>query len=340
MAKIISERYSGLDILKALSAFAVVCIHTGSLPVCGGSQIALCRFAVPIFFMITGFFYCGTVKRKNEIKQIKKILFMLLGSMLLYFLWQIVIAVKGHSTEDITKLFTVKNAVKFLIFNDPPFGGHLWYLSAVLYVLVIVFLLRKFFPNKYKNILYAVTPFLLLGDLAIGKYSILLFEREFPYIIVRNFLFAGIPCFTIGLFLREKENLILKISKNIRLLFVIIFVITNILEHYILVFFGVNAKRDNYISTTLLAIALFALFMDRSWNDGNFGLIKTIGKDYSAIIYIIHLIFVKIAFNLSKMLHISDVYGIVAPVVIFVLSCAAAWSVVQVKKRIALRRNY
>lgn len=337
---IMNERYSGLDILKALSAFAVVCIHTGETPVCGGAQIALCRFSVPIFFMITGFFYCGTVKRNKEIKQIKKIFFMLVGSMLLYLLWLIVTAIKGDSIGKIKEVFTIKSAVRFLIFNAPPFGGHLWYLAAVLYVLVIVWILRKLVHDNYKKVLYAVTPVLLLGDLVIGKYSLLIFGREFPYIIVRNFLFVGIPYFTIGLFLREKENFILNINKAVRALFVILFVITNIAEHNMLVWFNINAERDHYISTTLLAVALFSLFMDSSWNVEGLSRVKKIGRDYSALIYIIHPIFIVILLETAIMLKVPDnIYGVIAPFIVFAISCAAYWVVLQIKKRIALKKQ-
>lgn len=38
-----------------------------------------------------------------------------------------------------------------------------------------------------------------------GKYSILLWGCEFPYIIARNRLFAGLTYFSVGLLLREKK---------------------------------------------------------------------------------------------------------------------------------------
>ena len=153
---------------------------------------AIARIAVPIFFMITGFFYPGAVEQKREKKQIYKIFALMLTGNAIYFVWRCAEyrMADGTLVLFIKNSFTLKNAVKFLIFNESPFGGHLWYMGAALYVLVIAELLQK---TKRIRLLYIITPFLLLGDLALGKYSLLLFNREFPYIIVRNWLFVGVP---------------------------------------------------------------------------------------------------------------------------------------------------
>ena len=51
------RRWTCIDILKCLAAIAVVEIHK-PLEIQGGDEfLILCRFAVPVFFMITGFFF-------------------------------------------------------------------------------------------------------------------------------------------------------------------------------------------------------------------------------------------------------------------------------------------
>ena len=51
------RRWTCIDILKCLAAIAVIEIHK-PLEIQGGDEfLILCRFAVPVFFMITGFFY-------------------------------------------------------------------------------------------------------------------------------------------------------------------------------------------------------------------------------------------------------------------------------------------
>lgn len=47
-----------INVLKCLAIFAVICIHCKlfNLGAKGGIVVALCRFAVPFFFMVSGYF--------------------------------------------------------------------------------------------------------------------------------------------------------------------------------------------------------------------------------------------------------------------------------------------
>lgn len=67
------RRAGYVDILKALCAFLVVCIHAPFPGIVGDYFTALSRVAVPIFFMITGYYYAYTVKQNKSINQIIKI---------------------------------------------------------------------------------------------------------------------------------------------------------------------------------------------------------------------------------------------------------------------------
>ena len=88
------RRWTCIDILKCLAAIAVIEIHK-PLEIQGGDEfLILCRFAVPVFFMITGFFYPETVAKKRELKQFGKIFTITIGANLLYLLWEILLAVE------------------------------------------------------------------------------------------------------------------------------------------------------------------------------------------------------------------------------------------------------
>lgn len=73
------KRYDGLDILKAICSFLVVCIHAPFGGIFGEYVIAVSRIAVPIFFMITGYFYNNTVIKNNQSNQIKRILILVIS---------------------------------------------------------------------------------------------------------------------------------------------------------------------------------------------------------------------------------------------------------------------
>lgn len=204
-----NKRQSSIDVLKAICAFLVVCIHCPFPGEIGEYITSLSRIAVPVFFMISGFFYQNTADRHNERKQIKKVFGLVIISTVIFLLYQSFIHFfHGDLLAYWQSVFTFRNLVILIFTNDNPLAGHLWYLNAVLYVLVIVYMTDKY---GLKKLLYIVSPLLLIGDLVFGKYSILLLGKSFPFILVRNFLFVGIPYFCIGRIIfdqRTKESLI------------------------------------------------------------------------------------------------------------------------------------
>ena len=251
-AKVHITRNNNIDILKSICAFLIVCIHVPFPGFVSNYITALSRIAVPIFFMITGYFYTDVVKKGRTARQIKKILILMVEAILVYFVWKWFYTAVASDADFISSTFTVKNLLKFVFFNDSPLNGHLWYLGAILYVLIITAIAKKL---KITKVLYWLAPVLLTIDLVLGKYSLVLFNREFPYILVRNFLFVGIPYFCIGRMIRERVGQ--KINKNTAALLIFIFSLTTCIERFILVSADMNSTRDHYISTTFLAIAVF-----------------------------------------------------------------------------------
>lgn len=53
----LENRAENIDILKAICAFLIVCIHVSFPGKVGAYFTALTRVVVPIFFMISGYFY-------------------------------------------------------------------------------------------------------------------------------------------------------------------------------------------------------------------------------------------------------------------------------------------
>ena len=61
------KRILGLDVLKVFCISFIVLLHTGVLRDCFSINLdPICRFAVPCFFMVTGFFYHSSVNNKNS----------------------------------------------------------------------------------------------------------------------------------------------------------------------------------------------------------------------------------------------------------------------------------
>lgn len=313
------QRNHGLDLLKSVCSFMIICIHAPFPGLVGKIIIPLTRIAVPLFFMITGYYYSFTTQLKNEKKQIKKLFRMFIGANFLFFVWSLFKSCLSDESVliNVGDMISVKSILKFLLFNESPFGAHLWYLGAILYVLLIVFALeRKWDRKKF----YPIVPLLLLTDLIFGKYSLLLFGQTIPYVLVRNFLFVGLPYFLIGDML-YRYNVKINIKTSVLLMF--IFACSTLLERFILGAFNLNAERDHYISTTFLAIFtfLFAVQLNSKSNCKWYNTLCYIGAKLSSSIYIFHPIFIiviaKVVNLLSKYVKLNIVYGYIAPFVIF-----------------------
>lgn len=310
------RRLYNFDSLKMVCAILIIFLHVHTpyqeyiLP--------LTRCAVPCFFIISGFLIYSDdkINFENRLKRgIKRIIGILIWSTAIFMIVKFVFAIHNNDFS----FLSLRAFVDFILFNENPFGFHLWYISAYLYTLIIVLILSK--KNTMKYIYWAI-PFLLLVDLCLGKYSIVLWHREFPYIIVRNFLCVGIPYFSIGLFLSQKHEYISKMNilRILTLGGVILFSVSSIIENRILVNVGMNATRDHYISTTFMAVSMFLLFTTYKQKTPN--LLSRMGEKDSLYIYIFHPLFMYFFNTVNK--YLPDlwqvIYLYVSPIVILIVT--------------------
>lgn len=308
------KRLYNLDSLKMVCAILVVFLHVYTpwqeyiLP--------LTRCAVPCFFIISGslIYSSDKINFEGHLKRgIKRVFGILLWSTAVFAIVKLIFAIHDNSFG----FLSLRAFVDFIFFNKNPFGFHLWYIGAYLYTLIIVLILGK--NNKMKYVYWSI-PIFLLVDLCLGKYSIVLWHREFPVIIVRNFLCVGIPYFSIGLLLSRWNKYLSKI-RNLRILTlggVILFSISSIIENRILVNMDMNATRDHYISTTFLAVSLFLLFTSYKLEAPN--LLSRMGEKDSLYIYIFHPLFIFFFASVNKYMPEiwESAYLYISPIVILI----------------------
>lgn len=182
-------------------------------------------------------------------------------------------------------------------------------------------------------------PLLLLTDLILGKYSLLTLGIELNYIYIRNFLFVGIPYFSIGVFIKKKvryNNGNICAYKYLFLGGVVLFSLTSLLERYLLENYGINAIRDHYISTTLLSICLFLLAISFS-QMRSCSVWVLLGAKYSLYIYVLHPLVDYCFKYLNKMLmphcwnQLIYLYGAPFIVLISTIMMIEGWNCVQEK---------
>ena len=162
--------------------------------------------------MITGFFYPETVAKKRELKQFGKIFTITIGANLLYLLWEILLAVEKRENikEALLARFEERVPEDFILWNFSPLSPHLWYLQALLYVLVIAFIVEHLGLRK---LAYLAIPVLLAGSLIKGSYSLLFVGKEDCHIYyARNFLYCGLPFFWLGCWFGSRKEALLSFS--------------------------------------------------------------------------------------------------------------------------------
>ena len=280
----VSLRKESFDTLKFFLAFFVVIIHTGFTGWIGLGSDAISRIAVPLFFMITGY-YLPTMTEEKFKKHFHKVIYLTVISTLFYSLFSYAQSITGESSYNwFTQTFNMKNICLWLLFNfTKPIAGHLWYFYALLYVLIIIYIGRK---TKRIGLLYMFLPLLFLGNYILSY---------FLNITYRNFLFIGLPYVLLGCLFRNNEKQFkIYTMKSPTLILSLLFCCLGLgLEMLFYKYTDTKIIRDHFLFTLPMAICVFTLALKHPHWGAN-SLLTTIGKKYSAHIYIMHLCVIKL----------------------------------------------
>lgn len=311
------SRDSGIDMLKTLSAFLVVIIHTNKQLMASNIDIAhalvaFARLGVGCFFVITGYYFPLLVDRGRFKGHLLKILKVALWSMLLYLMFNLVYyQVVWHDFMiPITKCMDGDNLIDFIFWNACPVDIHLWYLFAIGYATVFCWLFYRYDKTKA---LYGIALVLLVCGIAWGWFG--------DYSMQRNWLFYGVPFVAGGILMREKISFFKGVKSWILALILCMALSVNIVEAIAL---GVN--RDFYLFSIVAAISMMALavksgeVIDRIDNSV-VGFLCMVGLKYSMYIYIFHIAVKRtLDFALSHVGIDPAIFHVGYSVIIFALS--------------------
>lgn len=203
-------RNQAMECFKMVAAIFVVFLHV-SFPSskAQGLMFVLANDAVAMFFVITGYFNFGADRKTLE-RRMKHLLRLYLVAILFTIAVGIITA---GITGDGSAAFLIPRwdeIMNWLILQQDPRNGQLWYLTSACLCYLILYLYVRFFGDKpvnYRPLYYAAfslfTVFLALGCLAA------VVGMNVPYLLYRNGFFCGLPMFTLGIFLREYQDRIL-----------------------------------------------------------------------------------------------------------------------------------
>lgn len=293
-----------LNFLKGLACIAVLHMHTCSDSLFSSVLNCLCRFAIPLFFIISGFYGCDT-EGKIEIgkikNKIKKNLSLGIKVSIFYFILTIVDAVFRKQQINIIffkRYFGIKDIINFILFNQVSFCGVLWFIFALCYCYVVLLLVNRY--KLFKIMKIAVVALLALHIL--GRGTILYFNlipENINIIYFRNFLFMGIPFFFIGYFIRiHSKELDNRYTNHQLIAAIIIGLIISCIERRFV-------ALEIFVGTIIAVIAMF-IYAQKNPNKKMISIIEKIGERYYLQVYIMHIAVLMVWGRLLSILKINN----------------------------------
>lgn len=331
--KLKKKQYTLINAMRLIAAFFVVAIHIHFPGGFGNVVIAVARFAVPFFFMVSGFFShyenrdVVSGKMKHKILHTTSIT---AGSILLYIVYKCAMNFfAGTLSEYLNGQFNLSSAFEFIVFNQVRVSEHLWFLPALLYVYIIFFLFQKIGFAKRS---FFLIPLLLAVSILLRELPE--FIPDMPDIfnksyLCRNFLFDGLPFFLLGYHIKLNEEKLTAKLTNLSL------VIMMIIGTAAAVAVDTWHTQKSFYAGTVLAV--FALFVFVIKNEGkvNMTYLASAGSKYSLYIYVTHIIVkdvIKKAFEILNLPDTLDTFvSWILPFAVFILSFGLSVVYVWVK---------
>jgi len=304
---IIAERNIGLDYFKIFLSLLVVTIH---LPPLFDSAIlhslisdGIARIAVPSFFIISGYYF---YPRINDTKACRKYILRLL---ILLIVWTIIYFPLFSRSID---FFSIRGFLFVSIFGY----GHLWYITASIISISLIFISKKIIKNDFIIFFIALAFFLIALYFVYGNGV-----NGFAIHRFRNGLCFGFVFTSIGCLINSKQW-VKKIKEKHLLFMIFLFLVLFLAESLFRHKFLSMPFHDLYLTSILLAPILFIYILKHP--------VKKAGANFigvlSAGIYFIH-------FYITKLIPIPF-NGYIRFIIVVFLSIGISYILYLINKRI------
>lgn len=309
-----------LNYAKALACFCVLMLHCGFPGVVGKLLYGPCRFAVPFFFMISGYFVYGQYKEKQDYvhlnRKVKHIALLLLWTELIYFVWHIAYANITAGVAGIklwfSETFTLVNLARFIFLQKTAIGDVSWFLVSLLLCYLFTHIIAR--KNIWEQLTHLI-PILLLINILIGEIWAIFF-CPLNWWAISNVWLLGFPFYALGYWVKMNETALLaKVTTRKTAIAISLSVIIVTAERV-----GTSASQF-FIGNILCATSLFllALKQPQAMGGGGMRIVETIGTKCAFYVYILHPIFRDIYRLVFNSLGLSENIAIqwLAPIIVF-----------------------
>lgn len=318
------EQYNSIDLFKFLMAVVVIAIHTNPFVNCQStliSQIAIIieDAAVPFFFMASGYLLASgwgdtSLQREQYIRK------MLCATVRLYTTWTLIslpLTIYGYVLSGNGIVSCLLSYVKYFLFVGKLYNSyHLWYLLAMIYALLAMWLWIRRGKGIWQILItgvffYAVyLLFAWIGQSGSADDRIAAAGKAFYFVFNNGNVFTGLLYMSIGICIREHRRASLSVGAA--------GIVAGILVRYCL---------SQELGTILFSVMLFILILNMKLPDHPCYFIL---RGLSKYIYLVHLL----CFSFYTMIVIDqpNKLGVDSFLVTFVLATALAAMILYLKK--------
>jgi surface polysaccharide O-acyltransferase-like enzyme len=338
-------RIRSVDFVRAVAILAVITIHTSPFLYAKDSEgvelilwIAInqaCRFAVPCFFVLSGYFFAKKLNSTNHssylvtAKSLSHIGFIFLFWSLIYFFPTDIrhaLASGDHMSDlkafSISRFDSLMQSPVHLLLEGTM--GHLWFLSSLFCCVLICFALK--FINRESLMLPVGLAMLFLALL--GKpyaNTPIGFVSEFNF---RNGPFFGFLFFSVGYFLSKKNN------QKEWLFWGVVLVIIGTIFHFFEIFilykyFSTQPFQDYVAGTVFSGLGAALIALSRSSRLGNS--LTSFAGPLTLGVYGIHILVIQLTSSAMSELQKTVPGTLIFPLIVFFVSvaisaCMAKWA--------------
>lgn len=203
-------RNQTFECFKLLASVFVVFIHVKFPGTMGEAMTCLARFAVPLFFTVSGYYSFQTGPDRLARRMVRLLTLNALG-IVLYFVWYgFAMVYLGTGLPEMLWPRTY-HVVRWLLMGVDPYWGHLWFLPSLALGYGILWGYTRFWGDArvdYRPV-YTVSALLLLLMPACFEFFPAA-QVSVPKFAFRNGLFFALPFLCLGIFLREYRDRILR----------------------------------------------------------------------------------------------------------------------------------
>ncbi|MGR5266845.1 acyltransferase [Vibrio astriarenae] len=298
-----TQRIASLELGRVIAIIAVIAIHSqlmtiyplfNSEPWLGNFINQLSRFAVPFFFITSGYFLqpkLSTSPKSTAWRYCRPLLY-------LWLVWSVVYLLAPFNLYQLSQQgwlaertgywnYLAQNPINALLE-----GGmvHLWFLPALIFAVAII---AVFEQAKKRQWLLGVAGAIYIYGVLAGSYQPLT-EYSAPF-FTRNGPFFSLLMVTIGYLVRQHRYTLTSMQA---LIVMLIGLVGHLTEAFVLNHFDIDFRIHDFLfSTPLWGLGLFLLLLANP-NWGNHPLIFAIAN-MTLGIYVIHLLIIIYMNNMS-----------------------------------------